>query len=190
MKIQEIREGWKPVVGHEDRYQISSQGRIRSLPKIWPMVRKIRGTAYMTIPGQILKPKTDRYGYQVIGLHQDGGKRVWKTIHSLVLAAFIGPRQTGYKIDHLDGNRSNNTLHNLHYVTQSENMRRSDVQHGGRPWLQGEKNPQGKLSADQVREIRRLAAEGVVQLRLAEKFGVGPMQISRIVRRKRWQWVL
>ena len=44
-------------------------------------------------------------------------------VHSLVMLAFKGERPTGYHIDHKDGNKQNNVISNLHYVTISQNMR-------------------------------------------------------------------
>jgi predicted XRE-type DNA-binding protein len=50
----------------------------------------------------------------------------------------------------------------------------------------GERNGQSKFGADAVREIRALAARGIQQKQIASIYGVGPMCISRIVRRERW----
>lgn len=49
--------------------------------------------------------------------------KAYMYVHSLVLLAFKGERPTGYHTDHKDGDRLNNTLSNLRYVTRSENMR-------------------------------------------------------------------
>lgn len=46
------------------------------------------------------------------------------TIHSLVAKAFLGDRPDGYEIDHVSGDKSDNTMRNLEYVTHKENMRR------------------------------------------------------------------
>lgn len=50
----------------------------------------------------------------------------------------------------------------------------------------GSKNGCSKLTEDDIREIRRLKAEGVKQVRLAERFGVSTVAISLIVLRKKW----
>ena len=44
-------------------------------------------------------------------------------VHALVMAAFKGERPEGYHIDHKDGDRLNNLISNLHYVSRSGNMR-------------------------------------------------------------------
>lgn len=51
------------------------------------------------------------------------------TIHSLVAKAFLGERPEGYEIDHISGDKSDNTMRNLEYVTHKENMRRHYTKH-------------------------------------------------------------
>lgn len=68
---------------------------------------------------------------------------------------------------------------------QFDNMR--DMIRKGRLYNRtGSKNGCSKLTEDDVREIRRLKAEGVKQVRLAERFGVSTVAISLIVLRKKW----
>lgn len=82
-------------------------------------------------------------------------------------------------------------LRNERWATESqaEVVRQYDERNGNRRGMTGKCNPMSKLTEDQVREIRKLAAEGMVQRRIAAKFGIGPMQISRIVNGTRWKWV-
>lgn len=56
---------------------------------------------------------------------------------------------------------------------------------GDRP-MRGEEHPFAKLTWDDVREIRKLSKSGVQGIELSKKFGVGPMQISRIIRNQAW----
>lgn len=50
-------------------------------------------------------------------------KNSYAYVHALVMAAFKGERPEGYHIDHKDGDRLNNLVSNLRYVTRSGNMR-------------------------------------------------------------------
>jgi len=104
-------------------------------------------------------------------------------VHTFVALAFIGKRQSGMQIRHIDGNRNNNRLSNLCYGTVSENA--NDKRAHGTMTL-GEKSPAAKLTERQVREIRIRAKAGEIQKRLSEEYGVNPMQISRIIRGERW----
>jgi NUMOD4 motif/HNH endonuclease len=184
----QANERWRPVVGYESRYEISNFGRLRSLPRTWNVVRKNGSPLPGIVEGKILKPRLDKDGYEQIGL-RGLGERKWFKIHQLVLETFIGPRPKNLIIDHIDGNRANNALSNIHYISQSENMLRSDIRNGGRPWLQGDGNPMSKLDIEQVKTIRQLAKEGVPQIKIARQFNMGSMQISRIIRRQRWKWI-
>ncbi|PBB75193.1 hypothetical protein CK227_10400 [Mesorhizobium sp. WSM4308] len=52
----------------------------------------------------------------------------------------------------------------------------------------GEKCGTSKLTSDDVKEIRRLHGK-VTGAELSRRYGVGQMQISRILRRQRWGWL-
>lgn len=96
-------EVWKPAVGYEGIYEVSSHGRIRR-------VAPGRGTH----PGRMLNPLTDDKGYLYVNL---SGRM--RRIHRLVLAAFVG--ESDMLCRHLDGDPKNNTLSNLRYGTPKEN---------------------------------------------------------------------
>lgn len=164
-------EIWKPVVGYEGLYEVSDQGRVRSLDK-----RVLcRGGKTRRIPGRMLKPQKHSAGYSHVRLCERT-----LLIHALVLAAFVGPRMAGRDCAHGNGIKTDNRLCNLRYATKSENQM-DRVAHGtsGR----GARNPMAKLTAQQVAEIR---ASGQMQKALAAKHGVRQSQISRIKLGQRW----
>lgn len=102
-------ERWLPIPGHEGRYDVSDQGRVRSwLP--------CRGTP---LP-RILKASPASNGYLSFSLSKFG-RQVDERLHALVLLAFVGPLPEGKERRHRDGDRLNNTLVNLTYGTKSEN---------------------------------------------------------------------
>lgn len=104
-------EEWRPVVGYETLYQVSSMGRI------WGNVRN-----------RVLKPIPNHLGYLAVGLHR-GNTRQYRFIHVIVLAAFVGPKPEGQETRHLDADRTNNALSNLCYGTKSENAQ-DRIRHG------------------------------------------------------------
>jgi hypothetical protein len=68
-------------------------------------------------------------GYYAVTVQEENGKRVMQRVHALVMFAFKGKRPVGLFIDHKDGDKLNNVLSNLHYVTPSQNQRnRKDQQ--------------------------------------------------------------
>lgn len=167
---EQLSEEWRPVVGWEDIYGVSSLGRIRR-----------ERPAKRAIVGLILKPNTNMWGYQYVIL-KDRARQKTVTIHPLVAAAFIGPRPPGLDVNHKDGVKTNNAMDNLEYVTRSANIRHSFRLGLSKPRT-GEMNGQAKLTARDVRLIRAANATGI---QLARRFGVSHQTISRIRRRERW----
>lgn len=103
-----MEEIFKDIKGFEGKYQISNLGRVKSLNYIYP--------------GNVgfLSPINHHGGYQVVHL-SDNGKVYNKTIHTLVAKAFI-PQPKGKPIvNHIDGNKHNNEVSNLEWVTYKEN---------------------------------------------------------------------
>jgi HNH endonuclease/NUMOD4 motif/Helix-turn-helix domain of resolvase len=162
LKQLEVFERWLPVVGHEGYYEVSEWGRVR---------RVARGHGAKV--GRILSPRA-RNGYPSVHL---GGKSHY--VHRLVATAFLGPSE--HEVDHIDGNRTNNVLPNLRYLTKTDNIR------GSRERLGSAYSPGGgiKLTDAQVNEARRLYLEGMTQLQIAKHFGVSRSGIQSIVSGKR-----
>jgi hypothetical protein len=115
-------ERWLPVPGYEGLYEVSDQGRVRSLDRRVATARGDRITR-----GQVLKPSPSR-GYQIVPLSKKGVARR-TSVHLIVLAAFVGPRPSGLECCHGNGVRSDNRLENLRWDTRSENQRDA-VRHG------------------------------------------------------------
>lgn len=108
------REKWRPVVGYEDLYQVSSIGRVRSLAV---KVRNKQGLR--THPGRVLAQRKNTAGYWTVDLCS-GGKRKHVTVSSLMGAAFLGVPPGG-KVDHRNRDRGDNLLSNLRPATTSQN---------------------------------------------------------------------
>lgn len=105
----DIEELWKPIKGYEGIYEISSLGRVKSLP------RKYRKTE------KFLSTRPDKKGYHRAALTKNGKARERK-VHQLVLEAFVGPRPKGTQACHWDDDRTNNSVENLRWGTPSENL--------------------------------------------------------------------
>lgn len=106
---------WRPVVGFEGRYEVSSDGKVRSIDQSGVGSRgrlKFR-------PGRELSacPAGKSRGHLVVNL---GRKQ--RYVHHLVLEAFAGLRPEGTEARHLDDDPSNNHLDNLAWGTRRENV--------------------------------------------------------------------
>ncbi|MDE2095631.1 MAG: HNH endonuclease [Patescibacteria group bacterium] len=89
--------------------------------------------------------------YRQVCLVDGSGNKKYSLVHRLVLEAFIGPCPPGMECRHLNGNRSDNRLENLCWGTRIENVE-DKRKHG--TILRGEMNPNAKLTADTVIQIR------------------------------------
>lgn len=160
--IQTI-EQWLPVVGYEGFYDVSDQGQVRGVKRVDSIGRPRNQ--------RLLRPAMSN-GYPYVNLHKNAGS-VLRRIHALVAEAFIGPRPDDYTVNHIDGNKQNNCVRNLEYLTQRDN-----IHHSVRTGLRG------KLREEQVWEIREMHSRNP-KLPLwasAKRFGVSRSTVASILR--------
>ena len=70
-----------------------------------------------------MKPVYNRgHQYLQVRIRYDDGSYRCRYIHHLVTEAFIGPRPAKHDVDHIDGDKTNNTVSNLRYVSRLQNM--------------------------------------------------------------------
>lgn len=173
-------EAWRPIPGFEG-YEVSDLGRVRSFRRHGGRGRGLVET------GRIKKTHQGAAGYLCVTLQKPDGNRCSKyAVHSLVAAAFLGPRPEGMQVAHFDGDRLNARLDNLRYATALENA--EDKRRHGTD-TPGERNGMHKLTDDAVREVRRLRRRGALQRELAEKFGVSISAIQFVLDGTRWSHV-
>ena len=104
-----MSENWKAVVGYEGLYEVSDQGRVRSLAR-----KGVRQT-------RILKATPNNTGYPVVGLYKHKTRKIY-TVHSLVMGSFVGPRPQGTEVCHANHDKADPRLLNLRYDTHLANM--------------------------------------------------------------------
>lgn len=174
-------EEWKSIDGYEGVYEVSSLGR----------VRRIAGGAGARI-GHILSLGKTVTGYPQVSLCKNGKpKKV--LVHRLVAKAFLGSPKQGREVNHRNGNKKDNRVENLEWVSHARNIRHAYRVLGRtmtniRP--RGEENGHSKLTRDDVIQIRRLySTRDYTQRALGKMFGVTAKAISAIVLRKNWKHV-
>lgn len=69
--------------------------------------------------GKLLKPKTDKYGYNVVTLSKNGIRKTY-TIHRLVALTYLPNPENKPTVNHIDGNKQNNTVENLEWADYKE----------------------------------------------------------------------
>ena len=143
---------WKPIPNYEECGFISSTGLVKNLK------------------GEQRKLTISKYGYFRVGLK--GGKRTI-SVHKLVADAFVSGKKEGLVVNHIDGNKLNNDVSNLEWVTQSYN-----VKHG---FMLGRIHPRGRMliSDDDFEIILKRIENGEQQKKLAAEYGVSPSAICK-----------
>lgn len=117
---QMTREIWKPIFGFEEFYEVSNQGRIRSLARISTFSNRWGGVNHRQVPGRLMPPAANTAGYLHITLRANT-KDTTFLVHRLVAAAFIA-NPSGFKtVNHKNGRKSDNAAANLEWMNQAEN---------------------------------------------------------------------
>lgn len=98
-------EHWKPTSVFPDRYYVSDKGEI-----------------YSVASNKLLSPGYNQKGYKICALNCNGKTKYLK-VHRLVAQAFIPNPENKPEVDHINGNRTDNRVENLRWVTSKENAR-------------------------------------------------------------------
>lgn len=158
---------WGEIDGYDGKYLCSKCGSI-----------------FNTEIGREISSRFNSTGYVRVNLYKDG-KAKTETVHSLVIKTFIGKRDEGMQINHIDGDKTNNDLSNLEYVTPQENSEHAILIGLVNPV--GSSNANSKLFASDVINIcEKYDAGGVTQQQLADEYGIVQVAVSDILCGKRW----
>ena len=116
--MEVLKEEWVDAVGFESFYEVSNKGRVR---------RKKGETVYKDgrvarFSQTILKQGKDDKGYHRVYLSVGSVKKTVR-VHRLVALSFIPNLESKKTVNHIDGDKSNNYVHNLEWMTNTENMR-------------------------------------------------------------------
>ena len=147
---------------------------------------------YITIEGNVIgasgfirKLKTTLQGYQEIGI-ACFGKMTWYRVHRLVAQYYIENKENKPFVNHIDGNKLNNHISNLEWVTHRENM-----DHAISTGLikRGEDNPKSKFTEKEVHSICKLIEKGYRSNDIADTYGVPVSLVSGIRGKVVWSHI-
>lgn len=171
------KEKWKDIVGEEGRYQVSTHGRVRSLSRSTTH----KDGKVTTHKGRLLKLGKNHKGYPIAYMSYKV-----KAVHRLAMLAFK-PCEYSHQlqVNHIDGDKTNNFIDNLEWVSNTENQRHAWAT-GLKTPLQGSKNHNSLLNENQVRDIKWLLLEGYSCLYLSKMYSVHRSTISKIKTGKNW----
>lgn len=120
ISISEVDEEWGPVFG-SSIYMVSNKGRVVRLPYVLTYYTSKGTEVNHTYDLKILNTPLDSDGYPVVGITYDSGEMKNKHIHRLVAEAFIPNPEGKPTVNHIDGNKQNNSITNLEWATWQEN---------------------------------------------------------------------
>ena len=155
---------------------------------------KLKFDYYVTDDGRVwsertqkyLTPQHDKNGYVKVQLRSVDNKSHRYSVHRLMLENFNPVNgMEKLQVNHIDGNKLNNNLSNLEWVTCQEN-----IDHAIKNNLRAGINGSAKLTKEQVIEIYKRANSGERNVTLAKEFNVHPDQIGRIKHKKVWKQML
>ncbi len=151
-----MKEIWKDTAGFLN-YQVSNLGNIRG------------------IYGKILKQHPNRNGYISVTLYTNGnGEKKTVRVHRLVACTFIENPLGKREVNHIDGNKCNNSAENLEWCSTSEN-----IIHAYKNGLNFK-----KISIKDAVNIKKMLSEGISQYKIADKYSVTQSLISLIKNNK------
>lgn len=119
-----MKEEWKPVLGYEGLYEVSNTGKVRSLSRSVVdhngNLKSFNG-GMLTLHSSKLTKRHPKPIFHV-ELWKNNKRQVF-LIHRLVAQHFIPNPEGKPQINHIDGNRRNNNISNLEWVTCAENTK-------------------------------------------------------------------
>ncbi len=170
-----MEEIWEDLIELDSKYSISNYGKIKSF---------YNSTGSKGI-NHILKPNKNSYGYLKVDLTKNKKSKTYY-IHQLVAKTFLRESYfEGAQINHKDGNKENNTIDNLEWCTQSQN-----IKHAYDTGLMTVKklNNKIKLSRSIAEAIRNEYKSNNISIRyLSSKYNVSNNCIYKIVKCITWK---
>jgi hypothetical protein len=175
-------EIWKEVAGYEGLYEVSDLGRVRSTKRV--LIDKIgRARRYRS---KILSGGVSDKGYWAIMLCKDAEQKM-TLVARLVATAFIPNPDGKAEVNHKDGNKNDNSVSNLEWMTHQENSLHRNAVLGKNV---GEAVHNSTMTNTQVIEIRKMRAETNLSCRaIGERFGVNGHAVYAAVMRRSWKHI-
>jgi hypothetical protein len=162
---------WAVIPSSGGLYAASSRGAIRRLKR----------SPHHPQHNGILKPVGGTNGYLTVTIN----KRQ-RSIHRLIAEAFLGECPSTLQVNHKDGNKQNNNIENLEYVSCRQNL--CHALSTGLRTNRGDKNAMAKLTEDTVREILSLKGTATQQ-EIGARFGVTRRAVGMIFNGDTWSHI-
>ena len=143
------------------------------------------GKIWSEYSNKFISTREDKDGYLKVRLaSSDFPSGRWTaSVHRLILSTFSPvPDMSKLQVNHKDGNKKNNDISNLEWVTCKEN-----ILHACKNNLRAKINGSAKLTPDNVRQICERLSNGDTNVNIAKDYGVHPDTIGKIRQKKSWK---
>lgn len=168
-------EEWRDVPKFEGLYEVSNYGRIKGLNCNWQSKPKIN----------ILKGGIITCGYRQVLLYKNKGRKAY-LVHRLVGAAFISNPNSLPAINHKDGNKLNNHVSNLEWITNSRN-RFHAFEIGLCKQETGENNPNSKYTKETVLAVRKAYKKEIFGFtKVSRLFNIPRRTVEKMIKKITW----
>lgn len=163
----------KPVLGFEGLYTVDRFGNVYSLPRYGTGKFKRKMT---------WAPRPNGYYFVTLSMNNIQ-KRA--SVHRVVALAFLGePDDSSKQVNHKNGDKSDNRVENLEWVTTSANQQHA-LANGMAP--KGERSYRAIITEEQAKYVISSYAEGIKQVDIAKKLGVSKHLVNFIIRGRSWK---
>lgn len=173
-----MTETWKAIEGYEGLYEVSSEGRVKSLERLTPKRQRIST--------KILKPLSASNGYTQVCLWREG-KPYRSLVHRLVARAFLGPCPVGYVVCHGPQGKLVNAVQNLSYGTLSKNSGEDKERDG--TLVRGERHYRAVLTEACVKRAKTLKDEGFTYDQIERQLGVKKRTLRAALTGENWKHI-
>lgn len=166
-----MNEEWKDVVGYADILMISNLGNL-----------------YSKRSKKLLKLNHRKDGYISYATKIGGRKGNAKCfrLHRLVATHFIDNHLNKREVNHIDGDKSNNQVSNLEWVTAKENTKHYLEELNGLEKLSNRRQSQATLTDENVKYAREQYNNGLSQRAIAKILNVSRDSVGRSIRGYKW----
>lgn len=140
------------------------------------------GKVYSLHTNRLLSIRTTYDGYSGCTVSFSNIKKE-KLVHRLVCETFFGFVYSNlYEVNHIDGNKSHNSIHNLEWVTRAENLEHSKVNKLYKPVVKYKYSEQDLIDMIELRKL------GYTVKQISESYGINKTQCTHILKRRGMSW--
>lgn len=176
-EVQIAMEVWKDVIGYEGIYAVSNFGNVKRIGN---------GSDGRKLNERYMTQKSSGWKGQYLSVNLTKNN-VTKNqyVHRLVCIAFYGYLGNNFQVNHKDGNKHNNHLNNLEWVTPKENQEHKYTVLGQDQ--NGENNPANKYPEHKIRMVKKMFLIGnKTQRQIARELDIDYRYVNAIVKGKVW----